>query len=94
MSCQGIRNKVKNNSVLLTCRNRRGVEIPSEVVEMQANIPGAVGNGLPILFLHVRKLFKDNAQAGIVTETRLIARKEIPVKGIEGHASSPVRWLC
>ena len=51
---------------------------------MQADVPGAVGNGLPILFRHVRKLFKDNAQAGIVTETRLIARKEVPVKGIEG----------
>ena len=47
---------------------------------MQADVPGAVGNGLPILFRHVRKLFKDNAQAGIVTETRLIARKEVPVK--------------
>lgn len=51
---------------------------------MQADVPGAVGNGLPILFRHVRKLFKDNAQAWIVTETRLIARKEVPVKGIEG----------
>ena len=51
---------------------------------MQANIPGAIGKGLPLLFLHVRKLFKDDAQAGIVTQTRLIARKEIPVKGIEG----------
>ena len=51
---------------------------------MQANIPGAIGNGLPLLFLHVRKLFKDDAQAGIVTQTRLIACKEIPVKSIEG----------
>ena len=51
---------------------------------MQANIPGAIGKGLPLLFLHVRKLFKDDAQAGIVTQTRLIARTEIPVKSIEG----------
>lgn len=51
---------------------------------MQANIPGAIGKGLPLLFLHVLKLFKNDAQAGIVTQTRLIARKEIPVKSIEG----------
>ena len=51
---------------------------------MLANIPGAIGKGLPLLFLHVRKLFKDDAQTGIVTQTRLIARKEIPVKSIEG----------
>ena len=56
---------------------------------MQANIPCTIGNGLPLLFLHVRKLFKDNAQAGIVTQTRLIARKEIPVKGIKGARQLP-----
>lgn len=48
----------------------------SEIVEIKADVAGAIGNSLPLLVLHVRKLFKDNAQPGIVAETPWLRAKK------------------